>query len=503
MNLKTYALWACLLFASVSSATQTHRIRQGETLGHVAEKFGVSTRQLLQANPGIRPESIQIGQVIRIPSGDRASRNSSSNAPARPASSGQTYTVRQGDNNWTIAARVGMTVARLNQLNPGVNWRKLRPGDKVRIETAARRTSAATASAPVRAAVIATAGTVVVGEGQNDWIIARRLGITVSQLHQANPGVNWRSLQIGQRLRVPGAARVATAAGPATAIRTKRAKVVRDNVIVRGRPSTGSSRVTMVDQGRIAAIVDRKDGWYRLQFSGGTSGWVRGDMLAPVRASDVTAPVRRPATVAQRSTPPRASAPRRTSSRPSSRPLVAANLPSTGVGLLDRAQRYMGVRYRWGGTTSRGFDCSGFVGHVFRTQGVRLPRTSIEQSRVGQAVSRGELRQGDLVFFRTRGRRISHVGIYMGGGRFIHASSGGGSVRTDTLNSGYYNRRFAGARRVARISGVASVASREARREETRKPVQVAQTNPDPQAQPPQPVEQAPRVQVGADEIGR
>jgi cell wall-associated NlpC family hydrolase len=118
--------------------------------------------------------------------------------------------------------------------------------------------------------------------------------------------------------------------------------------------------------------------------------------------------------------------------------------------ILRTALAYRGVRYRYGGMSSRGFDCSGFVAKVLLSQNLDLPHNAAALFNRGKKVERGNLRPGDLVFFRTRSKhlRISHVGIYLGEGKFIHASSGKGSVRVDTLLTGYYARRYAGARRV-------------------------------------------------------
>jgi cell wall-associated NlpC family hydrolase len=94
-------------------------------------------------------------------------------------------------------------------------------------------------------------------------------------------------------------------------------------------------------------------------------------------------------------------------------------------------------------------DCSGLVARVLNSHGITAPHNSRALYRLGKAVARKDLRSGDLVFFHTRGRGISHVGIYMGGGKFVHASSGKGRVRVDTLDEGYYARRYVGARRVS------------------------------------------------------
>jgi hypothetical protein len=99
--------------------------------------------------------------------------------------------------------------------------------------------------------------------------------------------------------------------------------------------------------------------------------------------------------------------------------------PADASPLLKKAYSRMGQRYVYGAN-----DCSGFVMSVYRTQGVSLPHSSRAQSGLGRRVPKGELQPGDLVFFKTnRGTRVNHVGIYTGGGKFIHASSGGGKVQ--------------------------------------------------------------------------
>ena len=111
------------------------------------------------------------------------------------------------------------------------------------------------------------------------------------------------------------------------------------------------------------------------------------------------------------------------------------------------ALRYVGVPYAWGGTSFNGVDCSGFVQAVFEHNGISLPRTADSQFEVGRSVRMSDLRPGDLVFFETYTEGASHVGIYLGGGRFIHASSIG--VRVDALAQDYYAARYIGARRLA------------------------------------------------------
>ena len=132
----------------------------------------------------------------------------------------------------------------------------------------------------------------------------------------------------------------------------------------------------------------------------------------------------------------------------------AATVPRTvwhgAQDLAIYALGLIGVDYRFGGTTpERGLDCSGLVRYVFQqVTGVTLPRTSQELSRLGEKVPMTELLPGDLVFFNTRQLQFSHVGIYIGEDRFIHAPRRGGEVEIVTLSRDYWHKRFDGARRL-------------------------------------------------------
>lgn len=112
-----------------------------------------------------------------------------------------------------------------------------------------------------------------------------------------------------------------------------------------------------------------------------------------------------------------------------------------------QVKQLVGTPYKWGGTTTSGFDCSGFILYMFRNFDVDLPRTSQSQAKAGEHVDREDLRVGDLVFFNTSGSGISHAGVYIGDGQFAHASSSKG-VRISKLSDSYYEPRYVTARRV-------------------------------------------------------
>jgi len=134
-------------------------------------------------------------------------------------------------------------------------------------------------------------------------------------------------------------------------------------------------------------------------------------------------------------------------------PLPAAGVLQSAQDLAIYALGLIGVDYRYGGSSpERGLDCSGLVRYVFQeVVGVTLPRTSREIARLGGRVAPGDLRAGDLVFFNTRSSPFSHVGIYLGDNRFVHAPHRGGEVEIVAMSERYWQQRYDGARRLVGV----------------------------------------------------
>jgi murein DD-endopeptidase / murein LD-carboxypeptidase len=133
--------------------------------------------------------------------------------------------------------------------------------------------------------------------------------------------------------------------------------------------------------------------------------------------------------------------------------LTSMAAPAMAATKLEQTvDKVLGVSYRWGGTTTAGFDCSGFTMHVFEKFGISLPHQTKSQAKKGVKVAKSELRPGDLVFFNTNGKGISHVGVYMGNGEFAHSSSKYG-VKISKLSEAYYANRYVTARRILSVAG--------------------------------------------------
>lgn len=199
-------------------------------------------------------------------------------------------------------------------------------------------------------------------------------------------------------------------------------KIIGDNINVRKENSVASEIVMQLRLESYIYIKNYSSEWYNIVTFDGQEGWVHRDFINIVIGSSLENNV----------------------SRATSR---------TSLKLVVEAKKLLDIPYRYGSAGPSSFDCSGFTSYVFKKCGIELPRTSKTQATVGKKVSKSNLQVGDLVFFDTSGSYngvISHVGIFIGNGQFIHASSGKNSkkvVITD-LNNGFYNKKFVTARRV-------------------------------------------------------
>ncbi len=209
------------------------------------------------------------------------------------------------------------------------------------------------------------------------------------------------------------------------------------SVNVRSGPGTGYKSIATGKKNEKAYIIGFNNQWYKVIF-GSQIGYIRSDYLhlteIPYENKDSA-----------------------------KKPLFFIDGKSTGVApsaaalngttsladkIIATAKKYIGVPYLWGGTTPKGFDCSGYVQYVLKQHGISIPRTTTEQYTVGKYVSKSNLKRGDLVFLQNTYRQgISHVGIYVGDGKMIHASSSKGVVISD-LSSSYYVKHYYGARRI-------------------------------------------------------
>jgi peptidoglycan DL-endopeptidase LytF len=224
-----------------------------------------------------------------------------------------------------------------------------------------------------------------------------------------------------------------------------------DNAGVRLRNDAGYSAdvLTILEEGSVVTVtgkptVDTKgNGWVPVSFDG-TKGYIVGPYLtktdaAPTKKTPLPAP---PSTAASASKPDQSSAP-----APQSAPATATSL---GGKIVAEAMKYVGYPYVWAGASPSGFDCSGFVLYIVqKVAGQNLTHSIGQQASSGQFVAKANLQPGDLVFFaNTYEAGLSHAGIYVGGGRFVHAENEGTGVVVSDINGGYYGSKYYTGRRI-------------------------------------------------------
>ncbi len=373
---------------------------------------------------------------------------------------GSTHVVQPGETLYRIALRYGVTVGALAAYNGLSDPTRIRPGQVLNIPPTGARDRGKPAPKPPKSAKTpsaqpATQGTVVirkvtyryvVSRGDTLFLIARRFGLTVTVLKQAN-GLTSDLILPGQRLVIPGAkvsiripppgktilvkvpsandtlSQPAPAESPSTLVDAGDTVTVQRPLRVRRGPGSYFTTLALVAPQTQLLVTAISEGWYEVQLPGGDSGWVRQEDLREA---------------------------------PVSRPRDKSN-PATGDMVVREAMQYVGVRYVWGGVSNQGLDCSGFIYVVFSAFAPDLLRmASYDYFRMGIPVTQSELQPGDLVFFTTYAPGASHVGIYVGDRRFLHASSSASAVAISSLDEGYYTARYVGARRLVEPAPVAT-----------------------------------------------
>ncbi|NOG93830.1 MAG: SH3 domain-containing protein [Armatimonadetes bacterium] len=419
-----------LITAGAALAQASYTVQKGDTIKKISEKFGCKPEALAAKN-GLKTSSpLTAGKKIALPTAADSYVG---------AATGKVQVIKQGVSVRTAPSTESPKVAEAAKgaiaqvIGREGLWYKVKfPNGKsgyIRRDMLGIAKSTGSAPAP-KATQVA-----IVQRGDTAERLAKRYGTTVATIQKLNPKTNWRALQIGQKIKLPVSTK--SAGRPTHApngekinyISTSQVIVNLSGATVRTGPSTGHGKVTVVNKGTVATVLGRSGAWYKLKFPKGTIGYIRGDLLNPYRRGDS-----RDTYVAARN----------------NKAAPAAIKDPSMVLLVNRAKQLLGTDYVYGGESTRGFDCSGFVWYLYKSiEGVSLPRRASHQAGVGGSVSKDQLAPGDIVFFKTRGAaRINHSGIYIGGGKFIHASSAKDEVRIDSLSSGYYSRVFAGAKRV-------------------------------------------------------
>ncbi len=323
------------------------------------------------------------------------------------------YRVQPGDTLDSVARSCNSTVAELRALNQQVR----EPLALHEVLTVPLREGA-----PLAAGQAANSGT----GAASSALGANGVDTTGSVVASAGSKVLGADGQVeGAPAAGPAAPAVAEAQAPAAAQRLSYAvngalgrlgQVSGAQVPIYRDRQHGGTKMYTASAGTSLLVVSRVDGWYGIRMLDGSIGWAECDFVKLTDTELLPAP-------------------------------GAQAAPTRGVAIIQTAYSYLGVPYVWGGESKRGIDCSGLVLRAYGAHGVNLPRTAREQIGVGQSVPLNQLQPGDRIYFSSGGSYIDHTGMYIGDGKFIHASGRRRQVCIDNLFDPRYMKIYQGARR--------------------------------------------------------
>ncbi|MCP3761265.1 LysM peptidoglycan-binding domain-containing protein [Domibacillus sp. A3M-37] len=389
-----------LVFSAAASSSYT--VQSGDSLSVVASRHKMSAASLKQLN-GLKSDVIFVGQKLKV-SGKAAvtSKPSSTKTTKKPAASTGTYTVQSGDSLGLIAARHKTSLASLKQLN-GLKSDVIFVGQKLKVSGKASVTSKPSPTKTTTKPSSST-GTYTVQSGDSLGVIASRYKTSTASLKKLN-GLTSDVIYAGQKLKVNGKA--------ATTATTKPSSTAKP-------AATASKGTYIVKSGDSLGLIASRTGMTVASLKQMNS--LKSDVIfAGQKLKTVGGP--------------------KTSTTP-----VKVSNPSSSGGystskLISTANSVMGIPYVWGGSSTSGFDCSGFIYYAYKQAGKSISRTNTEgyYNRSHEVSSPAV---GDLVFFsNTYKKGISHMGIYIGGNQFIHASSSAG-VTVTSLSNSYFKSKF-------------------------------------------------------------
>jgi peptidoglycan endopeptidase LytF len=413
----------------VVSQQSAYTVQSGDTLSELAKRFNTTTTQIKQLN-NMTSDMIFIGQTLSIPSSTTTN-----------ATTAATYTVKSGDSLSVIAKQFGLSVDQLKQLNNLTS-------DRIFIGQTLKLTGSATTTQ-------ADTQTYTVQSGDSLSVIAKRFNMSVDDLKRNN-NLTSEIIFVGQSLKVTGegiaetptqtsATTYTVQSGDSLSVIAKNYNLTvtslkqmngltSDNIYVgqtlkltgNAQAEQGTTSTYTVQSGDSLSVIAKKYGISTTQLK---------------EANNMTSDT---IYIGQKLTIPTAA----TNPAPAPAP-QQQSMEQVKLAIVEDSKNYLGIPYVWGGETTSGFDCSGFLYFMFNKHGVDMPRvTSGDYYKMGTSISKAELEPGDLVFFGVNVPGVvSHVGFYMGDNQYISATSSKG-IAIYSLDNPYWSKYYMGAKRV-------------------------------------------------------
>ncbi|MFH6963804.1 LysM peptidoglycan-binding domain-containing protein [Flavobacterium plurextorum] len=474
-----FRLIIVLFFFSVGAFSQEkftkHKISKGENITVIAKKYGVKVKDIQDANPNAS-KVLKLNSVLLIPNKNVRTAQKSSQTEASKSKNiaydaPGSHEVSQKETLWGIAKKYNVSVDELKKANPTLETDGLKIGQHLNIPSNAVVSENVVNTDNVKPEIVPVANTelnVKVQVKETKYSIAKKYGITVAELERQNPSIK-KKLRIGQSLKISTTAEKANQLLETADLNTGKQGDISSNVVA-VTPNGVNTDVTKPEiitseNTEVVVEVQPKETKYAIAKRYGIT-------VAELERQNPSIKGKLPvgSVLKIKTTKEKADALNANSSQ-----VIDNNQPSIEVAdnsnvakdsgivrinnhsdlinqLISNATENIGTRYRSGGTTKAGFDCSGLMFCTFGNFDIKLPRSSIEQSRIGTKIASEEAQKGDLIFFKTNGRRhINHVGMVVenvdGEIKFVHSSTHGGVMISSTKEA-YYTRAFSQVNRV-------------------------------------------------------
>jgi len=467
----------CSISVFAQDSNIKHSIVKGETISSIAQKYNVSMEAIYKLNPKAK-KTLQLNQVLLIPNSDSHKTNNSKSIVSEKTTE-INHQVLPKETLYGITKQFKTTTELLYKANPKLETEGLKIGQTIIIPSGLTKNEIADLSNTKTEEPVETVELLKhkVEAKESLYVIAKKYGVTLAELQKVNPTIGKKGLSIGQEVTIPsnGKLIVDNTVVDNGNVETKEVSVVEnkqttpvatDSIKNEVKTNSNSSTSEIIHEvltketkygiakkyGITVADLEKQNPSIKKRLEVGKKLVIQVPNEVAVTLTPTPTPISTPistptpndkATVISQVEKPKDSI--------SSTPINIAN-EDLITKLIESASDKIGTRYRSGGTTTAGFDCSGLMYSTFGLFDIKLPRSSIEQSEIGEKVSDGNAQKGDLIFFRTNGRsRINHVGMVVEVAedeiKFIHSSTHSGVIISSTKEP-YYQRNFAQVNRV-------------------------------------------------------